>query len=33
MKDNLRVTYRELLIQPDEILAGENLELEPHSKK
>jgi cytochrome c-type biogenesis protein CcmH/NrfG len=33
MKDKLRATYKELLIQPDEIRADENPEEEPHDKK
>ena len=33
MKDNLRVTNKELPIQPDEILAGENPEEEPCGKR
>jgi Tfp pilus assembly protein PilF len=33
MKEKLRVVYKELLIQPDEIRADENPEGDPHSKK
>jgi len=33
MKDKLRATYKELLIQPDEIRADENPEEKPHGKK
>ena len=33
MKEKLRATYKDLLIQPDEIRADENPEDEPHVKK
>jgi Flp pilus assembly protein TadD len=33
MKEKLRVVYKELLIQPDEIRADENPEEEPSEKK
>ena len=33
MKEKLRTTYKELLIQPDEIRGDENPEEEPHGKK
>lgn len=33
MKEKLRVVYKELLIQPDEIRRDENPEGDPHSKK
>jgi tetratricopeptide (TPR) repeat protein len=33
MKEKLRAVYKEMLIQPDEIRADENLEGKPHSKK